>query len=170
MEHVLLWAFLCQSPRFCRFFCNFLAASAANKFEKRAVIQSAASAASAKGGCASSRLDHGLKFYVIRGGCASSRLISEFSDCASIDEISQSRVKLEANSLVQKYKKSICLDLDLNIRGNIKTSIGCLPPATMFESLSLSTLGHRTESKDFEYFWLLARPKVAKGSCDQVGR
>ena len=33
------------------------------------------------GGCASSRLDHGSKFYVIRGGCASSRLISEFSDC-----------------------------------------------------------------------------------------
>ena len=33
------------------------------------------------GGCASSRLEHGLKFYVIRGGCASSRLISEFSDC-----------------------------------------------------------------------------------------
>ena len=27
------------------------------------------------GGCASSRLDHGLKFYVIQGGCASSRLI-----------------------------------------------------------------------------------------------
>ena len=33
------------------------------------------------GGCASSRLDHGLKFYVIWGGCASSRLISEFFDC-----------------------------------------------------------------------------------------
>ena len=46
------------------------------------VIQSAASAASAKGGCASSRLDRGLKFYVIQGGCASSRLIHEFSDCA----------------------------------------------------------------------------------------
>ena len=45
------------------------------------MIQSAASAASAKGGCASSRLDHGLKFFVIRGGCASSQLISEFSDC-----------------------------------------------------------------------------------------
>ena len=28
------------------------------------------------GGCASSRLDHGLKFYGIRGGCASSRLIN----------------------------------------------------------------------------------------------
>ena len=27
------------------------------------------------GGCASSRLDHGLKLYGIRGGCASSRLI-----------------------------------------------------------------------------------------------
>ena len=27
-------------------------------------------------GCASSRLDHGLKFYGISGGCASSRLIS----------------------------------------------------------------------------------------------
>ena len=59
----------------------FLAASAAKNCEKKAVIQSAASTASAKGGCASSRLDHGLKFYVIRGGCASSRLISEFSDC-----------------------------------------------------------------------------------------
>ena len=33
------------------------------------------------GGCASSRLDHGLKFYGIQGGCASSRLISGFSDC-----------------------------------------------------------------------------------------
>ena len=31
---------------------------------------------SPKGGCASSRLDHGLKFYGIQGGCASSRLIS----------------------------------------------------------------------------------------------
>ena len=30
------------------------------------------------GGCASSRLDHGLKFYVIRGGCASSRLVHGF--------------------------------------------------------------------------------------------
>ena len=45
------------------------------------MIQSAASAASAQGGCASSRLDHGLNFYVNRGGCASSRLIHEFSDC-----------------------------------------------------------------------------------------
>ena len=33
-------------------------------YEKTAVIQSATCAASAKGGCASSRLDHGLKFYV----------------------------------------------------------------------------------------------------------
>ena len=49
--------------------------------KKIAVIQSAADAASAKGGCASSRLDQGLKFYVNRGGYASSRLISEFSDC-----------------------------------------------------------------------------------------
>ena len=48
--------------------------------KKKAVIQSAASAASAKGGCASSRLDHGLKFYVIQGGCASSRLSDESSD------------------------------------------------------------------------------------------
>ena len=64
------------------FFDYFLAASAANNCEKEAVIQSAASAASTQGGCASSRLDHGLKFYVIRGGCASSGLISEFSDCA----------------------------------------------------------------------------------------
>ena len=35
-----------------------------------------------RGGCASSRLDHGLKFYVIWGGCASSRLINGSSDCA----------------------------------------------------------------------------------------
>ena len=33
------------------------------------------------GGCASSRLDHGLNFFVNQGGCASSRLIIEFSDC-----------------------------------------------------------------------------------------
>ena len=48
----------------------------------KAVIKSAASAASGKGGCTRSRLDHGLKFYGIQGGCARSRLISEFSDCA----------------------------------------------------------------------------------------
>ena len=60
-------------------FGYFLAPSAAKNCEKKAVIQSAASAASTRGGCASSRLDHGSKFYVIRGGCASSRLISEFS-------------------------------------------------------------------------------------------
>ena len=47
--------------------------------KKNVVIQSAAT--SAQGGCASSRLDHGLKFYVIQGGCASSRLIHGFSDC-----------------------------------------------------------------------------------------
>ena len=70
-----------QSPRFLRFFTIFLAASAAKNCKKRAVIQSAASAASAQGGCASSRLDHGLKFYEIRGGCTSSRLINGFSDC-----------------------------------------------------------------------------------------
>ena len=62
-------------------FCYFLAASATKNCEKIAVIQSAASAASAKGGCASSQLDHGLKFYVIWGGCASSRLIHDLSDC-----------------------------------------------------------------------------------------
>ena len=44
------------------FFYYFLAASEVKKCgEKNAVIQSAASAASARGGCASSRLDHGLK-------------------------------------------------------------------------------------------------------------
>ena len=48
---------------------------------QNATAVSAASAASAKGGCASSQLDHGLNFYGIQGGCASSRLISEFSDC-----------------------------------------------------------------------------------------
>ena len=63
------------------FFTIFLGASAPKNCAKKAAIQSAASAASAKGGCASSRLDHGLKFYVTRGGCASSRLIHRFSDC-----------------------------------------------------------------------------------------
>ena len=48
--------------------------------QKKAVIKSAASAASARGGCASSRLDHGLKFYGIQGGCASSRLVNNFLD------------------------------------------------------------------------------------------
>ena len=59
-------------------FYYFLAASGAKTCENKAVFNSAASAASAKGGCASGRLDHGLKFHVIQGGCASSRLISEF--------------------------------------------------------------------------------------------
>ena len=45
------------------------------------MIKSDASAASAQGGCASSRLDHALEFYVIWGGCASRRLIHGFSDC-----------------------------------------------------------------------------------------
>ena len=63
-----------KSPRV-RYFDYFLGASAPKNYEKIAVIKSAASAASARGGCASSRLDHGLKFYVIWGGCASSRLI-----------------------------------------------------------------------------------------------
>ena len=61
-------------------FYYFLAAIAANNCEKKAVIKSAASAASTRGGCASGRLDHSLKFHVIRGGCASSQLISESSD------------------------------------------------------------------------------------------
>ena len=43
------------------------------------MIKSAASLAFAKVGCASSRLDHGFKFYIVRRGCASGRLISEFS-------------------------------------------------------------------------------------------
>ena len=64
-----------------RDFAYLLAASAAKSCRKEAVIKSAASVASAKGGCASSRLDHGLKFHEKRGGCASSRLISGFSDC-----------------------------------------------------------------------------------------
>ena len=65
-------------------FLYFLAASAAKKCKKKTVIKSTASAASAKGGCASSRLDHGLKFYVTRGGCASSRLISELWDMSQL--------------------------------------------------------------------------------------
>ena len=66
---------------FLHIFYYFLAASAAKNCEKKAVIQSAASAASARGGCTSSRLVHGLKFWLIWGGCASSRLISRFSGC-----------------------------------------------------------------------------------------
>ena len=58
------------------------------------MIKSAASAASAKGGCASSRLDHSLKFHVIQGGCASSRLISGFSDCGQTGLISAKQSKL----------------------------------------------------------------------------
>ena len=57
--------FLETEPDILTIVCYFLAASAAKNCEKNAVIQSAASAASARGGCASSRLDHGLKFYVI---------------------------------------------------------------------------------------------------------
>ena len=52
-----------------------------NNTKKKAVIKSAASAASAKGGCASSQLDHGLKSYAVWGGSADSRLVSGFSDC-----------------------------------------------------------------------------------------
>ena len=50
------------------------------KIAKKNVIKSASSAASPAGGCASSRLDHGLKFYVIRRGCASSQIFTELSD------------------------------------------------------------------------------------------
>ena len=78
-------------------FLYFLAASAAKNCEKKAVIQSAASAASAKGGCASSRLDHGLKFYVTRGGCASSRLIqrvNQGSEWSIKGQSGQSRVRM----------------------------------------------------------------------------
>ena len=74
------WSRPCRLRRL-RGFDHFLAASTAQNYEKMAVIQSAASAASTQGGCARSRLDRGLKFYVIWGGCASSRLISGFSDC-----------------------------------------------------------------------------------------
>ena len=63
------------------FFNHFY--SAPKKCTKKNVIKSAASAASMEGGCASSRLDHGLKFYVIQGGCASSRFINEISDCGT---------------------------------------------------------------------------------------
>ena len=62
-----------------------LALARPKKLKKTAVIKSAASVASAKGGCASSRLDHGFKFYVIQGGCASSQLISGFSDCVVLN-------------------------------------------------------------------------------------
>ena len=84
--HVLLQAALYKEPKkviFHSFFSIVLGASAANNCKNIGVIQSAASAASARGGCASSRLDHGLKFHSIWGGCASasSRLFHEFSDC-----------------------------------------------------------------------------------------
>ena len=72
------------SPDKVRDFDDFLIFFGRANCEKIAVIKSAASAASAQGGCASTRLDHGLKFYVIRGGCASSRLISEFSDSGQV--------------------------------------------------------------------------------------
>ena len=48
------------------------------------MIQSAARAASTQGGCSSSRLDHGLKFYIIHGGCASSRPNGEFWDSGAV--------------------------------------------------------------------------------------
>ena len=51
-----------------RDFDYLLAAPAAKNCEKMAVIQSATSTASTKGGCAGSRLDHDLKVYVIQGG------------------------------------------------------------------------------------------------------
>ena len=63
-----------------------------------------ASAASAKGGCASSRLDHGLKFYGIRGGCGSSRLINEFSDCG-LFAASLAPLSLDSG----RYELSLCL-------------------------------------------------------------
>ena len=69
MDRVVKLAAVKDEPRLVRcaeseilmIFCYFLAASAAKNCEKIAVKKSAASAASAKGGCASSRLDHGLK-------------------------------------------------------------------------------------------------------------
>ena len=64
MENVYFSAQFFQAvwPEILNICCYFLAASAAKNCEKKAVIQSAASAASAKGGCVSSLLDHGLKF------------------------------------------------------------------------------------------------------------
>ena len=78
MENVFFFStgFSSHMVRDFDYFLLFLAASAAKNCKKQAVIQSAASPASARGGCASSRLDHGLKFCVIQEGCA-----SEFSDC-----------------------------------------------------------------------------------------
>ena len=68
------------------------------KLRKKAVSQSAASPASVRGGCASSRLDHGMKFYVIQGGCASSRLINGFSDCVQVEVTNH--VRLEVREFV----------------------------------------------------------------------
>ena len=62
-----------QKIRFLKLFLTLTLSS-------RAVIQSAASAASVQGGCASSRLDRGLKFYVIRGGCSSALAADLFTD------------------------------------------------------------------------------------------
>ena len=59
----------------------FLAASAAKNCKKKP-WSSRPLARPPQGGCASSRLNHGLNFYVMRGGCASSRLIHGFSDSA----------------------------------------------------------------------------------------
>ena len=52
-----------------------------------AAIKSAASAASPRGGWASSQLYHGLKFEIIMGVCTSNQLISEFSDCPYTESI-----------------------------------------------------------------------------------
>ena len=66
------------------------------------------------GGCASSRLDHGLKVYGIRGGCASSRLIHGHPN--SPEKIAKNRWKIAFSwfytgnpGLIQKLKVSKCV-------------------------------------------------------------
>ena len=56
-----------------------LAASAAKKSGKKAVVQSVACTASPQGGCASSELDHGLTLYRIQAGYANNRPIQAWS-------------------------------------------------------------------------------------------
>ena len=77
-------------------FWYFLAASAAKNCKKKTWSSRLLARPPRRGGCASSRLDHGLKFYVMRGGCASSRLIS--GSPASI-------IPKNDQKIVKKYRK-----------------------------------------------------------------
>ena len=69
-------------------------------------MQLAASAASPAGGCARSRLDHGLKFSVIWGGCASSRRIHGSPNTKKLKNAKKKIVKISDNSLKTRPKKT----------------------------------------------------------------